>query len=261
MKTYAQLLSLLLILLTSAVSAQTAGLEIVAPDSSRFTLSLNGDVQSGTHVNTIRVEGLRSTRQRVLINFENDSIEDVSTSLTLTKGKIFSYQLKPKAGTATYRLVLDAEYTIAPVDESASTSSTPTAAGVGGSETETLDVSLTDQDSVAAANDSVFVANYTGARGCASPVASSEFMALDEALANSMFEFEKMEAVRKRLPNQCLTVDQVKVVLQHFEFEDNRVEVAKMAYQHTFDIGNFEEVLDLFILNSSKEAVQAFIAQ
>jgi hypothetical protein len=54
-------------------------------------------------------------------------------------------------------------------------------------------------------------------------------------------------------------VSQVKQVMLLFTFEETRLDFARFAYDHTYDIGNYFMVNDAFTFETSIEELNAYI--
>ena len=63
------------------------------------------------------------------------------------------------------------------------------------------------------------------------------------------------------LQNNCLTASQVREVLGSFDFENTKLEYAKYAYAHTYDIGNYYKVNDAFEFESSVDDLNKYISK
>ena len=64
----------------------------------------------------------------------------------------------------------------------------------------------------------------------------------------------------KQITNsQCLTTDQVKQVMDLFTFEETKLDWAKMAYDKTYDIGNYWMLNDNFTFSSSIDELNTYI--
>ncbi len=100
---------------------------------------------------------------------------------------------------------------------------------------------------------------YSGPIGCAQPMSSSEFEEAKSSIASKGFEDTKMTLVKQIGSDRCFTVDQVKGLMGLFSFEDNKLDLAKFAYDHTYDIGNYYKVNDAFSFESSTEELNEYI--
>ena len=100
---------------------------------------------------------------------------------------------------------------------------------------------------------------YSGPIGCGDPMSASEFEEAKASISSKSFEDTKMTLVKQIGGNRCFTVDQVKGLMGLFSFEDNKLDLAKFAYDHTYDIGNYYKVNDVFSFESSVEDLNEYI--
>jgi hypothetical protein len=100
---------------------------------------------------------------------------------------------------------------------------------------------------------------YNGPVGCPFPMSTSEFQEARTSIAGKSFEDTRMTLVKQIGGERCFTVEQVKGLMGLFSFEDNKLDLAKFAYDHTYDIGNYYKVNDVFSFESSTEELNEYI--
>jgi hypothetical protein len=100
---------------------------------------------------------------------------------------------------------------------------------------------------------------YNGPVGCSMPMSGSAFEDAKRSIAAKGFEDTRMTLVKQIGGSNCFTVDQVKQLMGLFSFEDNKLDLAKFAYDHTYDIGNYYKVNDAFSFESSVEELNEYI--
>ena len=105
----------------------------------------------------------------------------------------------------------------------------------------------------------VYLPGYNGPYGCPAPLSATDFAALKQTINSKSFEDTKMTIAKQVVNNQCLFVTQVKEIMQLFSFEESKLDFAKYAYGHTYDIGNYFKVNDAFTFESSTEELNEFI--
>jgi hypothetical protein len=97
---------------------------------------------------------------------------------------------------------------------------------------------------------------YNGPTGCANPI---EFQAFDLLLSNlnaQPFEKDKLATAKQFAESHCLSTSQVKQLMLHFSFEEHRIEFARHAYAHTYDLNNYHKVSKAFKFSSSVEKLR-----
>ena len=106
-----------------------------------------------------------------------------------------------------------------------------------------------------------YVPNYTGRVGLnRPPLSETEFVNIRAALANQSFEDTRFSTAKQTLAARCVTVAQVVELTRLFQYESTRLDFAKFAYGRTFDIDNYYLVNDAFEFDSSRQALQEFVA-
>jgi hypothetical protein len=100
---------------------------------------------------------------------------------------------------------------------------------------------------------------YTGPIGCPMPWSASDFEELKQSIKSKSFEDTKMEIAKQVIGQQCLLVTQVKEIIQLFSFEESKLEFAKFAHRHTYDLGNYFKINDVFTFESTIEELNEYI--
>ena len=100
---------------------------------------------------------------------------------------------------------------------------------------------------------------YSGPTGCAMPMTNESFNTAKSSISGKTFEDSKMTIAKQVVGNNCLLCSQVKEIMALFTFEDTKLEFAKFAYKHTFDIGNYYQLNDAFKFESTIEELNEYI--
>jgi hypothetical protein len=100
---------------------------------------------------------------------------------------------------------------------------------------------------------------YSGKVGCPWPMNPSEFNDAKTSITGKSFEDSKMTLAKQIAGDRCLTVDQVKGIMGLFSFEDSKLDFAKFAYDHTYDISNYYKVNDAFTFESSIDELNEYV--
>lgn len=104
-----------------------------------------------------------------------------------------------------------------------------------------------------------FLKNYRGKLGCPIPVDKAEFNEVKKAITSKSFDYEKKEVAKQIIKSKCLLSYQVKELTEQFDFEYSRLEFAKMAYHHTYDIDNYYKVYDAFDTSFPTKSLNDYI--
>lgn len=100
---------------------------------------------------------------------------------------------------------------------------------------------------------------YTGAKGCTSPISTAEFANVKKSIDTKNFEDTKIKIAKQVIDNNCLLSSQVKEIMMLFNFEETRLDLAKYAYGHTYDIGNYYKLNDAFKFETSIDELNEYI--
>ncbi len=136
------------------------------------------------------------------------------------------------------------------VNANTTTTTTTTTTSVGHVQN---DVVATPQPQV------VYVENYSGSFGCAVP--SQSMNSIKAAINDEDFSDDKMIVAKQATKNKCLTTSQVKEIANLFDFEDDKLEYAKFAYDYTYDIDNYYQINSIFDFSSSKSELNEYISE
>ena len=104
------------------------------------------------------------------------------------------------------------------------------------------------------------VPGYSGVIGCAYPMDPIDFEDASRSIGSKSFEDSKLTMAKQVTKYNCLSADQVKRVMQRFDFESTRLDYAKFAYDYTYDPGNYFKVNDAFEFESSIEDLDEYIS-
>jgi hypothetical protein len=83
-----------------------------------------------------------------------------------------------------------------------------------------------------------------------------EFERVLQSIDKEWFEGNKIKSAVHVVRNNMLSTDQVKELMRLFTFENNRLELAKQAYDNVVDKWNYREVYTLFSFEASKRELE-----
>ncbi|HXB11315.1 MAG TPA: DUF4476 domain-containing protein [Bacteroidia bacterium] len=104
-----------------------------------------------------------------------------------------------------------------------------------------------------------YVDGYSGPVGCPMPMSHEDYEGAKRTIAAKDFETDKLTIAEQIASSNCLTEGQVKGILMLFTFENNKLDFAKFAYNHTYDKGNYYKINDAFTFSSSTDALNQYI--
>lgn len=90
-------------------------------------------------------------------------------------------------------------------------------------------------------------------------ISSRELDYVLQSIQKEWFESNRMESARQIINTNYFTSDQVKQMLQLFSFDNNKLELAKLAYKKTVDPRNYQCVFDELSFSSSKAELSRYI--
>lgn len=93
------------------------------------------------------------------------------------------------------------------------------------------------------------------------PISDLSFTSLVKSIESKEFVDIKMELAQQGVKGKCLSVDQVKSLMELFESDSDRLKVAKYAFTNSFDGDDFEGVTEAFKFEQNKSALKEFISK
>ncbi|MBK5285419.1 MAG: DUF4476 domain-containing protein, partial [Bacteroidia bacterium] len=106
-----------------------------------------------------------------------------------------------------------------------------------------------------------YLPGYNGPIGCPVPMSNPDFADLKKTVSSKSFEESKLTISKQVLNDNCLLTSQVKDIMLLFTFEQSRLDFAKFAYSHTYDLGNYFKINDAFTFESSVDELNNYIGE
>ena len=100
---------------------------------------------------------------------------------------------------------------------------------------------------------------YGAYNGYVNVISDVEFQRVLDCVQKEWFENNKVKSAVQIIQTNYFTSFQVKQMLQLFNFESNKLDLAKQAYTKTVDKQNYQCVSDVFWFSSSKDELARFI--
>ncbi|MEI8279118.1 MAG: DUF4476 domain-containing protein [Bacteroidota bacterium] len=82
---------------------------------------------------------------------------------------------------------------------------------------------------------------------------------IKQEVSEKITDTDKLSLLKSRLKGRKYNSAQVRIMMTWLNFEHSRLELAKFAYKHVSDKGNYSKVSDDLSLDSSKEELKDFI--
>lgn len=88
---------------------------------------------------------------------------------------------------------------------------------------------------------------------------NNSFEQFKQSISNETFASSKIKMAKQVIGINYVTAAQVKEIVSLMSFDDNKLDIAKYAYDYTVDKGNYFLVNDAFSFSKSKEALMDYI--
>ena len=88
---------------------------------------------------------------------------------------------------------------------------------------------------------------------------AQSFEQFKQSLHNEFFDNTKLTIAKQTISSNYFTSQQVKEIVQQFNYENSKLDIAKYAYQYTLDKGAYFLVNDALGYSSSKDELNAYV--
>jgi hypothetical protein len=95
--------------------------------------------------------------------------------------------------------------------------------------------------------------------GCDSPMPSGELNSALASMDSKSFEDSKMTLAKQFTRANCLSADQIKMVMQKFTYEASKLDYSKYAYEYCFDQPSYYTVNDAFDFELTIDELNEFL--
>ncbi len=95
--------------------------------------------------------------------------------------------------------------------------------------------------------------------GCSGLMDNYHFSEAKKMIASQTFDSDKENTAMQIIAANCLYSQQVKEIIELFSHESTKLDVAKFAYHHTFDIGNYFLVNSAFTFSMTQDELSSYI--
>lgn len=89
----------------------------------------------------------------------------------------------------------------------------------------------------------------------------NQFNTMKQTLKNQSFENSRVDMAKKIIDKNWFTTHQMKDLVQLFDFENNKLDLAKMGYARVIDKQNYFTVTNAFNMQNSKDELMKFISK
>lgn len=102
---------------------------------------------------------------------------------------------------------------------------------------------------------------YAGKLGCDYPMSTGDFETAKQSISSKSFSDTKMQVAKQITRSNCLLTSQVMDLMGIMNFEADKLEIAKFAYEFTYDQSNYYKVNEKFGFESSIRELEAHLAK
>jgi len=100
---------------------------------------------------------------------------------------------------------------------------------------------------------------YTGPCNCQQPMGREAFQRALTTVQSQTFDNTRMDIAKGIARSNCLLASDVKALTAAFQFENNRLEFAKFAYDYTLDLSHYFEVAGAFDFEHTRTELMSYI--
>ncbi|MES2590377.1 MAG: DUF4476 domain-containing protein [Bacteroidota bacterium] len=107
-------------------------------------------------------------------------------------------------------------------------------------------------------NNSYVLQGYNGVYGCPYPMGSSDFESAKASIKSKSFDDSKLTLAKQIIGSNCMLCSQIKELMLLITFEQTRLDLAKYAWHHNLDKGNYYKLNDAFTFESSIDELNKY---
>ncbi len=100
---------------------------------------------------------------------------------------------------------------------------------------------------------------YSGPYGCPYPMSHHDFENAKRSISSKSFSDSQLKMAKQIIDSNCLLSSQVRQMMEIFDFENDRLTLAKYAFGYTLDYGNYYQVNDAFEFESSIDELDDYM--
>jgi hypothetical protein len=95
--------------------------------------------------------------------------------------------------------------------------------------------------------------------GCVNAISSTDFAAGKKSISGQSFSDSQLKTAKTFTKNNCLSVAQIKEIVDIFSFEASKLDYAKYAYDFCVDKKNYYQLTESFSFSSSADELNEFL--
>jgi|TARA_B110000046_G_scaffold22112_1_gene20745 hypothetical protein len=254
---------LLLLCISAPIAKAQVAFEIVSPEKKKFFLFVNGLKENETSKFKVRIKNLQEGPHHIKVIFENKELNNPQIKLNFEPGKDYKYEIKLYSN-------LDRKWYAINLIEVSDWSEKQIKKKVGidtlsFAELKTAEVKADSilkvglpKLAIAKPKDTVLIKSDTVKKkldlkklNCTTPLRPDGFILVNKKISEEALENQKLAVAKKLIQENCLSAIQLMELIQLFDFEVSKLEMAIFAYPYCFDPMNYNFVEDVFEYESS----------
>ena len=254
---------LLLLCISAPIAKAQVAFEIVSPEKKKFFLFVNGLKENETSKFKVRIKNLQEGPHHIKVIFENKELNNPQIKLNFEPGKDYKYEIKLYSN-------LDRKWYAINLIEVSDWSEKQIKKKVGidtlsFAELKTAEVKADSilkvglpKLAIAKPKDTVLIKSDTVKKkldlkklNCTTPLRPDGFILVNNKISEEALENQKLAVAKKLIQENCLSAIQLMELIQLFDFEVSKLEMAIFAYPYCFDPMNYNFVEDVFEYESS----------
>ena len=254
---------LLLLCISAPIAKAQVAFEIVSPEKKKFFLFVNGLKENETSKFKVRIKNLQEGPHHIKVIFENKELNNPQIKLNFEPGKDYKYEIKLYSN-------LDRKWYAVNLIEVSDWSEKQIKKKVGMdtlsfAELKTAEVKADSilkvglpKLAIAKPKDTVLIKSDTVKKkldlkklNCTTPLRPDGFILVNKKISEEALENQKLAVAKKLIQENCLSAIQLMELIQLFDFEVSKLEMAIFAYPYCFDPMNYNFVEDVFEYESS----------
>ncbi len=102
---------------------------------------------------------------------------------------------------------------------------------------------------------------YSGPCNCQQPMSREAFQRALATVHNQTFDNTRLDIAKNIARTNCLLARDVRALAAALQFENNRMDFAKFAYDYTLDVSSYFEVAEAFDFEHSRIELMAYVRQ
>lgn len=99
---------------------------------------------------------------------------------------------------------------------------------------------------------------YNGVYGCPMPMSPADFESAKKSIKSKGFDDTRLTLAKQIIGSNCLLCSQIKELMELMSFEDTKLDLAKFAWTHNLDRGNYYQLNDAFHFSSSIDELNKY---